>query len=256
MTNMMRRIDVIYALTVRDLMGRFGRKNLGFIWTVLEPMILTAGVMLVWSMIKEPIIHGIPVITFVMTGYMPLTLSRHYSGATIRLLRNSSGLLYHRPISHVDILLARMLLEFLSCTLAGVTIYFIVVSTGLSPSAEDPPLLLAGWLMAGWHFGVVGVLTGVLTEYWEPLEKFVQPIQYLQLPVSGAFFMVDWVPSYAQKLLLWNPSIHCYEMIRGGYLGEGIATHFSVTYLALVTLGMTFVAALAVANVREHVEIS
>ena len=68
------RVSVISALIVRDLMSRFGRNSLGFVWTVMEPMILTAGVMLVWTAIRPPIYHGIPIIGFVLTGYMPLTL--------------------------------------------------------------------------------------------------------------------------------------------------------------------------------------
>jgi capsular polysaccharide transport system permease protein len=85
------RVDVITALIVRDMMVRFGRHHLGFVWTVLEPMILTAGVMLIWSLIKEPIIHGIPVIVFVLTGYMPLTLWRHLTNPMVKIFRANAA---------------------------------------------------------------------------------------------------------------------------------------------------------------------
>src|ERR1700742_4601347 len=113
-----KQLSVLQALMIRDMRGRFGRNHLGFVWTILEPMILCAGVMLVWSMIKESSIHGIPIVAFVLTGYMPLTLWRHLTGPLVKILRNNSGMLYHRPISHVDILLARCVLEFLSTTVA------------------------------------------------------------------------------------------------------------------------------------------
>ena len=58
--------NVFRALIIRDLMGRIGRNHLGFVWTILEPMILCVGVMLVWSMIGESMIHGIPVLAFVL----------------------------------------------------------------------------------------------------------------------------------------------------------------------------------------------
>ena len=66
---------IIYSLILRDLLARFGRRNLGFVWTVLEPMLLTTGVMMVWSLIKEPIIHGVPVAAFVMTGLSLIHIS-------------------------------------------------------------------------------------------------------------------------------------------------------------------------------------
>ena len=250
-----RHARVIYSLILRDLLARFGRRNLGFVWTVLEPMLLTTGVMLLWSLIKEPIIHGVPVAAFVMTGYLPLTLSRHFSSGMIGILRTNVNLLYHAPIKHVDIMAARGILEFLSTTIAMFIIYFVVVSTGLAPPAMDPGLALAGWLMCTWHFAVVGVVTGTLTDYWEPLEKFIQPWQYLQLPISCIFFMVDWMPTYAQKLLLWNPTVHCYEMVRAGYFGEAIVTHYDVGYLSFVTLGLTLVAIISVLGVREHLQV-
>lgn len=243
------------ALIARDLMVRFGRRHLGFIWSILEPMILTAGVMVVWSQIHEPVMHGVPIAAFIMTGYMPLTLSRHFTNGLVGIFRNNSSLLYHIPISHVDIIVARAVLEFLTCTMASMVIYFIVVSIGLAPPAVDPTLLLVAWLFSAWHFGAVGVLTAIIVEYWEPLEKFVQPLQYLQLPISGVFFMVDWTPTFAQKLLLWNPPVSCYEMLRAGYFGEGIVTHYSVTYLASVTFAMTITAAILVAYLRPHIEI-
>ena len=255
MTSVVNRCRILFALIIRDLLARFGRQHLGFIWTVIEPMLLTTGVMFVWSQLKEPIIHGVPVAAFALTGYMPLTLSRHFTGAMTGLMRHSSPLLYHAPISHIDIAVSRLILEFLSATLAFVVIYFIVVSTGITPPAANPSLALAGWLMSGWHFAAVGLLTGMLTEYWEPLEKFVQPWQYLQLPISGCFIMAEWMPSSAQKLLLLNPSVHCYEMLRAGFFGDEIVTHYDVGYLALTTAAITLVGAYALAGVRKHIEV-
>ncbi len=37
---------VIVALVIRDMMMRHGRANVGFLWVILEPMILTAAIML------------------------------------------------------------------------------------------------------------------------------------------------------------------------------------------------------------------
>jgi capsular polysaccharide transport system permease protein len=256
MLELRRHLDVINALIVRDLMVRFGRNHLGFVWTILEPMILCAGVVLVWSMIREPTIHGVPVVTFVITGYMPLTLWRHLTNPMVRLLRQSVGLLYHRPVLHAHILLARSVLEFFSTTAALMVIYFVLAATGLVEPIEDPGLALAGWLLTGWYFGATGMLISAWSEYWEPAEKFHQPLQYLQLPLSGVFFMVDWLPGYAQKLLLLNPSVHCFEMFRAGFLGEGTTTHYDPVYLAIWSTAMTLAGAIAIDLAREHVKTS
>ena len=255
-------LTVIRTLIIRDLMTRFGRNNLGFVWTILEPMILATGVMIVWSLIRAPVFHGIPIITFVITGYMPLTMWRHVTNPLIRLLRNNASLLYHRPISHADLILARLALEVLSTTAALLIVCFVVASSGVleplgaSFTVNDPALALAAWLYTAWFFTGVGLLQCVWTETWEPAEKFIMPSQYLMLPISGCFFMVDWMPGYAQKLLLLNPMVHCFEMFRAGFFGPGVTTHYDVGYLTLWSLALTLLGAGAVYRVRDRIQIN
>ena len=245
-------LRTIYALIIRDLMVRFGRGHLGFAWTVLEPLILTSGVMALWTFMKEPTIHGVPVAAFVMTGYMPLTLWRHLSNPMTRILSSNSNLLYHRMVSSFDIILARSCLEFLSTSAALTIMYFVVVTTGIVEPAQDLGLTLAGWIMTAWYFGATGLMLSACSEAWEPVEKFLQPLQYLSLPLSGVFFMVDWLPNYARKLLLLNPSVHCFEMFRAGFLGESVTTHFDCWYLAAWSLAMSVVGAASVYQVRNR----
>jgi capsular polysaccharide transport system permease protein len=249
-------VNVLRALIIRDLMGRFGRNHLGFVWTIMEPMILCVGVMLIWSEIHEPVIHGIPIVAFVFTGYMTLTLWRHLTGPLVRLLSNKANLLYHRPVSHADILLARSALEFLSTTAAAGVIYFVLLAIGLIEPMKDPGLVLAGWLFTAWYFGAQGLLISVWTECWEPAEKFIGPFNYLQLPISGCFAMVDWLPNYAQKWILLNPSVHCFEIVRAGFLGDEITTHYDTAYLLAWCATLTVFAIAATYHVRDRLQVN
>src|ERR1700712_3397089 len=106
--------NCIRALLIRDMMARFGRANLGFAWTIMEPMLLTGGVLVLWSLLRQPVIHGIPLVGFVITLYMPLTMWRHMTTSMVRVAGANSELLYHRPISHIDFVAGRLLLEFLA----------------------------------------------------------------------------------------------------------------------------------------------
>ena len=196
----------IQALIIRDIMLRFGRGNLGFVWTVLEPMILTTGVLGLWS-----------------------------------------------PLSHLDIVVARLVLEFLSTTAALAVIYMILLAIGLAEPVQDWGLLLAAWLFTAWFHAGGGLLIAAATEVYETTEKFIQPIQYLALPLSGVFFMVDWLPSDFQRLILWNPSVHCFEMFRAGYFGEAVVTHYDPLYLALWSASLTVLGVAAILAARDHV---
>lgn len=226
----------ISAIIIRDIMQRYGRNNIGFLWFVLEPMILCSAVMFLWYIIEPGYNHGVGIVSFVFTGYMPLTLWRHMSTSCVNTSRRSAGLLWHRNITVLDVILARLVMEFLGTTAALFIIYLVLLTAGLVQAPSNPGLALMGWLQMGLLAGSTAVLIAALTEWSETAERFIQPVQYILIPVSGYFVMVDWLPSYAQKVILWNPLIHIYEMYRGGFFGEQIPTHYTMWYPALVSL--------------------
>jgi len=249
------RMNVIRALVIRDMMVRYGRANVGFVWTIMEPMILTGGVLVLWSLLKEPIFHGMPVIAFVLTGYMPLTLWRHVTGPQIRVLRANAGLLYHRPLHHMDIVLARLALEFLSTTAALTVVYLIVLGLGLTEPVQDWTLLLGGWLLTGWVHAGLGLIYAAGTERFDVLDKFIQPFQYFLLPLSGVFFLIEWLPAEMQRIVVWNPTINCVEMFRAGYFGESVVTHYDAAYAFVWGCVLWLIGCAAVLNVRDHVRV-
>ncbi|KAF0137736.1 MAG: CtrC-like capsule polysaccharide ABC exporter permease protein [Xanthobacteraceae bacterium] len=245
----------IHALMVRDVMMRYGREHLGFVWVVLEPMLLTAGVLIIWSLIRPSHEHGIRLIGLVITGYMPLTLWRHQTNAALLLFRRSTAMLYHRQLTLLDIFLSRMILEFAGTTAALLFVYFVLVSSGLLEPVQDISLAVAGWLMMGWLAFGVAALTVVLTELYEVAERFVQPFQYLQLPISGTFFLIDWLPYDAQQLIWYNPTVHTYEMFRGGFFGPSIVTHYSVPYVATWAFVLSSIGLWVIGNMRSRIRI-
>lgn len=220
----------ISALMVRDMMMRYGRENIGFLWIVLEPILLTVGVMVIWSFIKSGDEHGIGLLSIVMTGYLPLTLWRHISQAGVHAFRRSRGLLFHRHISLVDSLLSRLLLEFVGTSGALFMVYGVLALAGAVEPLKDPALALLGWVSMGVLATGVAICFAVLTEYSEVAERFIQPLQYIILPISGAFFMVAWLPKSAGEIALYNPMVHCYEMFRAGFIGDQLRTYFTPWY--------------------------
>lgn len=224
------------ALMVRNLMIRYGRGNIGFLWVLLDPMILTVGVMFIWSMLKGSTEHGINLVGFVISGYMPLTLWRHITNAGLFGLSRNSSVFYHRQISAIDCLAATLALEFAGCTAA----YVIVVATSmtlgfLEPFADTGAVVLGWMMMASLSIGT-SLLICALTESQEFWERFIQPFQYLMLPISGSFFMVDWLPSYAQQIAWYSPLVHCYEMVRHGFFGDSVATTSEPMYVFSIAL--------------------
>ena len=243
---------ILKALMVRDLIVRYGRENIGFVWAVLEPMILCAGVTLFWAVARPAYMHGLQVIPFVVTGYMALTLFRHMTNPNVHILQRGLSLLLHRQLSMFDMILSRALLELAGTTLAFLTVYGFLRIVRVADPIHDFKMVLWGWLLLAWFGFSLGVVTAALTAYFRSAHHFVGPMQYLSVPLAPTFYMVDWLPNFLQDLLYFNPLTHPYEMIREGFFGPLVHAIYypEVTFL----YGLVYLAfgLYAIDNVKDH----
>ena len=243
-------LRVVGALLMREVITRFGRNNVGFLWLLLEPIIFTLGVVVLWNVMHSMHSFRVDVTAFIVTGYSSLLLWRNCSFRGIRSIEPNRSLLHHRQVKIQDIFFARMTLE-----LAGVTASFLLlmgamVSIGLMKLPRDPLLFFGGWLLMCWFSACLGTILGCLSEHSELVERLWHPVSYFLLAVSGTFFMVNWIPRAFRELVLWMPMVHPVEMMRGGYWGSAVVVHFSVGYIAAVCLAMTLAALLLMADRR------
>ena len=66
--------------------------------------------------------------------------------------------------------------------------------------------------------------------------------------------MVDWLPKAAQDVVLILPMVHGVEMIREGFFGNVVRTHYDVGYMASCNLVMTLVGLFLARDAGERVE--
>jgi capsular polysaccharide transport system permease protein len=224
------------ALLIRDIMIRYKREGLGFAWLILEPMILTVMVMLLWRLMYGADKQGIAVLPLVLTGYSFLTLWRHIVGRSIFVLKLGVDLKYHRAIQYGDIVVSRYLLEFLAVQLAFWIVYVVLFLVGAVMPIYDLFLVSVSWLLFGFLAIGLGLIIVATTELFESSEKFITPIMYVTIPLTGAFYMVAWMPYGVQQVLLWSPMVHGVEMLRAGVFGPKVPTVYDASYLFLFGL--------------------
>jgi len=59
---------VIGALMMRELLTRYGRHNIGFLWIIFEPLLFAVLVGVVWRFMWGATKHGLGVMSFVVSG--------------------------------------------------------------------------------------------------------------------------------------------------------------------------------------------
>lgn len=242
------------ALIMREMATRFGRQGLGFAWLVGEPLIFCFGVIILWSMTKPPYEHGVAVAPFVMTGYMSLIMVRHMISQLTTAIQSNKGLLYHRQIKPTHIILARIILEFGGNTIALIIVYSALLLLGQISLPHDYLLLYGGWVLFTLNgVGIALILAG-LTMFFEIFERLNSLIGYLMIPLSGAFFMVAWMPENVRHLYLMVPMVHGVEMLRAGVFGDSVKTYYDWFYPAAAGAGMSILGLLMISAGRDRVD--
>lgn len=246
--------DVIAALMIREVNVKYGHSNLGFFWIIAEPMILTFLVSVVWSVTSHgSSISTIGVPLFILTGYSGLVLWRHLVGRSISILRLRAELLYHNNIKPIDIIVATYFLEIVSVFTAFSCSYVPLVIVGFLPAPTDPLLLIGGWLMLGLFGMSVGILLAAMSEMTHLLEKFVQPIIYVTLPLTGVFSLIEWMPPRARQVLSYSPVANAIEMFRAGAFPEDAVLHYDPLYVVKVSLILVAIGIPLMVIAQKHV---
>lgn len=241
-------LRVVGALIMREIITRYGRHNIGFLWLFFEPMLFTLGVTTLWAMIKAT--HGtdLPITAFAVTGYSSLLLWRNCSNRSVKSIEVNLSLLYHRHVKVFDICVARLTLEIVGATSSFVVLTFFFTFFDWMEIPVDILTAAIGWFLLAWFALALGLIVGAVSERSEVVERVWHVFTYLMFPLSGAAFMVDWFPKSIQTFLLWVPMVHGTEMIRHGYFGSAVRTYESPFYLITVNSIMLL---LGLALVRE-----
>jgi ABC-2 type transport system permease protein/capsular polysaccharide transport system permease protein len=231
-------LRVIHALFLRELLTRYGRHNIGFLWIFVEPMIFTLGVTALWTATQS--VHGsnLPIVAFAITGYSTVLLWRNMPSRCILAITYNSAIMYHRQVKVIDIYLARILLEAIGASMSFffLSAFFIFIDWMAPP--EDLLLVVFAWVTIALFGASLAIFLASLSERFEIIEKLWHPTSYLVFPLSGAAFLVSTLPKAAQDIVLYFPMVHGTEMLREGYFGTKVDTIYDVGYLVASTLVM------------------
>lgn len=247
-------LHVIHALLMREVITRFGRHNLGALWLFGEPMMFTVGVAMLWSLGGFNHASRLPIVPFAVTGYSSVLMWRNtVTRCSVAILQNV-GLLFHRRVKVIDILLTRVLLECGGAVASFAILTAVLVGGGWADMPEDFLKVVGGTAMLAWFALALGLLIGALASLSDLIERIWHPIAYVLMPLSGAPYMVEWLPPSAQDYVLVLPMVHCLELVREGYFGRVVKTHYDMGYVGVINVCLTLAALVMVRFSSRRVE--
>jgi len=245
---------VIQALLMREVITRYGRENLGVLWLIAEPALFTLGVSALWSAASFDHGSSLPIVAFAITGYSSVLMWRNTASRCNSAIHQNFNLLYHRNVQVLDVLVTRIILEVAGTTASFTVLSLFFISIGVISPPVDMLQVISGWLMLAWFGTSLGMLLGAATAYSEIVDRIWHPTSYLLFPLSGAAFMVEWLPPRAQEIVLLLPMVHGVEMVREGFFGDAVRTHYDTSYMALCCLVLTLIGLFLVRDAGRRIE--
>jgi capsular polysaccharide transport system permease protein len=130
----------------------------------------------------------------------------------------------------------------------------LAVAAGMADLPVHPELVVLGvgalfLLCLGLSFCVVAA-----THENRAVARFVHPVSYVMLPLSGCFLALQWLPPGVRGLFEWVPLSHVFELLRYGWFRSARPDYIDGWYLAGWIAGSWLVglAGLAVLRRRIH----
>ena len=104
--------EVIMALILRETRTRFGRNRLGYLWALIEPIVVTFtfyGVHVDANRGKPE--AGMGLFAFIATGVLPFTLFMNTVTRVADAVTSNKAMLYYPQVRPIELVIARAALE-------------------------------------------------------------------------------------------------------------------------------------------------
>ena len=212
------RREVLFALTFRQIRGRFAKPVVGLVWLVLQPVLLALVFSFFFGFLVRVPSNGMPYPAMVFTGVALWSLVQHAAMQGANAYEAAAPLLRQAPLPRLYPVLAGTL----SATLDSVIALIIAFLTGLVlgthpgwPVLAAPAILVLAMFAA---FGLSSFLA-VLCGLWRDARQMVPLLLQLLMFASPVIYPLSLVPQDWQRLYALNPFAGIISALRWSLLG-------------------------------------
>lgn len=224
--NLWRWRGLLQLLAVRDLVGRYRRSVLGILWTVLNPLLTTAVLFVVFSAFFRFQVPDVPFIVYLLSGVLVVTFVQQGILGVGNSLVNHAPLLtrVYVPPEVVAAAHAASIGVNMTVTLVPLLVLQLALGVGIPWTVLLLPVLIT--LMFGFVLGL-GLLIAVMAIRFRDILDLAGVTLVLLAYATPTFYPVEIVPEAYRAVLALNPAFWYLDLFRnlvyGGDLGSAQA---------------------------------
>lgn len=219
------------VLIQRELQSRFGYNPLGMLLTVVQPLAIITVMATIRYVLVGDYYHGMSIIPFIATGVLTFQIFRDTATRIMGSIQASRSLLFLPQVTALDIAVSMACFQFIwwACISAIVTTGVILIDPRNAPDDYLGPIAI---LISSWAIGVgLGLLVAGLRRYTEIAQTAIQITMTPMLFLSGVFYVLEELPTWIHKYLLYNPILHLNEAMRDMYFASYSTLSVDVEYV-------------------------
>jgi len=194
--------DLVGTLIVRELTVRYKRSTIGFVWTMLQPMLTMVVLHIVFSTMFRFQLDNYPV--YVLAGVLFWNFFSQSIISSMNSLRGNAGLLKKLPVPHAVFPLATVAAGVVNLVLAMIPLFVVLVVTGhpLTPALLFLPVSIA--IATLFTLGA-GLLLSPLAVFFYDVVEVVGVLMMLGMYATPIFYPMSIVPERFRWLVRFNP---------------------------------------------------
>jgi len=249
-------LDVVNALILRETRTRFGRNRLGYLWAVIEPVVVTFTFYAVLKIAGRDLPPGLSTFAFIATGVLPYTLFSNSVTRVAEAINGNKPLLYYPQVRPLDLVISRSLLE--AATFVAVFILVMGADALVAQRLElHSSLLVIGGMAIASALGTsLGLVFCALGQIFPFIDRARSPLIRPMFWVSGIFFTAGMLPESTRDAFLWNPMLHATEMVRAGWFVNHDARYVDLGYVLWCIGGTALAGLLLERSVRRRMDLT
>lgn len=229
----------LWLLTTRDLKVRYSTSALGYLWSILDPLVMSAIYWFVFTLVFDRPVGEKPYIVFLLAGLLPWMWFTGAVSDSTRAFTKEAKLIRSTTIPRT-IWVARLVLSKGIEFVASIPVLLVfVVFAGATLHLEAAWWVLAIVLQAALTLGI-GLLVAPLVVFFRDLERAVKLVLRFLFYASPIIYGLGDLPEWARFWGMFNPLAGIFSLYRSAFfpgqldwLAVGISAAMSLVFLAV-----------------------